>query len=273
MTIMTRNTFFTIAMMFVMTAATANAQRFGNHGGGRNEGGREMRVGRDGGVSMRGGERRSESRMEGGRTEMNHGNAGHSGHMESGRHEMNHNEGRHEMNHNGGNGFRFEHNDRGNVGHMNNHGAVTRHHDVVNHHAPAPRLDHRGYVHGWNGRVRHENGRWGYYRDNRWYWYNRYFEPDFYYGRPINNFNEYYYMPECGYIPGWEGRVCYDGGRWGYLRGNDWYWYDRYYEPDYYFAHPVTHFHHTHIGRVAHNVAAGVVGTIALGALISAICR
>lgn len=272
---MTRNTFFAIAMMFAMATATANAQRFGNHGG-RHEGGREMREGRnEGRMEGRHDMNRSESRMDG-RREVNRSES----RME-GRHEMNRNEGngfrferrndsrnegRHEMNRHEGNGFRFERQD---VRSHANHSVRP----VVPEHRFNGRFDHRGHVVGWEGRVRHENGRWGYYRDNRWYWYNRYFEPAFYFGHPIHHFNDYYYMPECGYIPGWEGRVCYDGGRWGYLRGNDWYWYDRYYEPDYYFAHPVHHFHHTHVGHVAHKVAAGVVGTIALGALISALCH
>ena len=69
--------------------------------------------------------------------------------------------------------------------------------------------------------------------------------------------------------PRWEGRIRYEGGRWGYLRGHDWYWYDRYYEPDYYFDHPVAHFHHCHVSPAA--AVAGVVGAVALGAIISAL--
>lgn len=67
----------------------------------------------------------------------------------------------------------------------------------------------------------------------------------------------------------WEGRIRYESGRWGYLRGHDWYWYDRYYEPDYYFGHPVAHFHHCHVSPAA--AVAGAVGAVALGALISAL--
>ena len=70
--------------------------------------------------------------------------------------------------------------------------------------------------------------------------------------------------------PRWEGRIRYESGRWGYLRGSDWYWYDRYYEPDYYFDHPVAHFHHCHVSPAA--AVAGAVGAVALGALISALC-
>lgn len=69
--------------------------------------------------------------------------------------------------------------------------------------------------------------------------------------------------------PRWEGRIRYEGGRWGYLRGHDWYWYDRYYEPDYYYGHPVAHFHHCHVSPAA--AVVGAVGAVALGALISAL--
>ncbi len=69
--------------------------------------------------------------------------------------------------------------------------------------------------------------------------------------------------------PRWEGRIRYKGGRWGYLRGNDWYWYDRYYEPDFYYGHPVAHFHHCHVSPAA--AVVGAVGAVALGALVSAL--
>lgn len=70
--------------------------------------------------------------------------------------------------------------------------------------------------------------------------------------------------------PRWEGRIRYERGRWGYLRGSDWYWYDTYYEPDYYFGHPVAHFHHCHVSPGA--VVAGVVGAAVVGGIISALC-
>ena len=70
--------------------------------------------------------------------------------------------------------------------------------------------------------------------------------------------------------PRWEGRIRYERGRWGYLRGSDWYWYDTYYEPDYYFDHPVAHFHHCHVSPAA--AVAGAIGAVAVGALISALC-
>ncbi len=161
--------------------------------------------------------------------------------------------------------------------HYNGHSEMNRGshhggHEMARHHG-SPRLDHRGYVHGWEGRVRHHNGRWGYYRNNRWLWYDRYFDPAYYYGSPLTYFNDYYYMGDGYYVPGWEGRVRYDRGRWGYYRDNRWLWYDRYYAPDYYFAHPVRHFRHHVCGPVAAGVAGGIVGGAVLGALIGSLCR
>lgn len=95
------------------------------------------------------------------------------------------------------------------------HRVTPRPHVVVHHHPVPPRLDARGYVPGWEGRVRHCDGRWGYYRDEHWYWY------------------------------------------------------DSYFAPEYYYAHPITHFH----SHICGPVAAGVVGGAVLGALISAMCR
>lgn len=56
-----------------------------------------------------------------------------------------------------------------------------------------------------------------------------------------------------------------DDGRWGYLRGNRWYYYDTYFEPDYYFAHPVAHFHSHRLGPVGK----AIVATAAVATLIS----
>ena len=80
------------------------------------------------------------------------------------------------------------------------------HHDMM-HHPSTPRLDHRGYVHGWEGRVRHDNGRWGYFRDNRWYWYDRYFEPDYYYAHPIGHFHAYHTPVAAKVVAGVAGAV------------------------------------------------------------------
>jgi len=76
-----------------------------------------------------------------------------------------------------------------------------------------------------------------------------------------------------GYLPGWEGRVRYMDGRYGYLRGNDWYWYDTYYEPDFYYAHPVGHFHHVHLTRTGRAVATAVAGAAILGGIISVLAE
>ena len=76
-----------------------------------------------------------------------------------------------------------------------------------------------------------------------------------------------------GYLPGWHGRVRYLNGRWGYLRDSRWYWYDTYFAPDYYYAHPVGHFHAHFHGHDAVAVAGGVAAGIAVGALIHALAR
>ena len=75
-----------------------------------------------------------------------------------------------------------------------------------------------------------------------------------------------------GYLPGWEGRVRYLDGRWGYLRGSEWFWYDTYFEPEYYFAHRPHHFR-AHYIPVDGRVVAGVAGAVALGTLIGALCH
>ncbi len=68
----------------------------------------------------------------------------------------------------------------------------------------------------------------------------------------------------------YEGRVRHMAdGRWGYLRGNRWYYYDCYYEPEYYFSHPVRHFHRHRVGKVGAAVALGaVVGSIVTGLIL-----
>jgi len=74
-----------------------------------------------------------------------------------------------------------------------------------------------------------------------------------------------------GYVPGWEGRVRYLNGRWGYYRDANWLWYDSYFDPVYYYGHPIAHFR-GHL-TPAEKVAAAAVGTAALGAVIAAICH
>lgn len=74
-----------------------------------------------------------------------------------------------------------------------------------------------------------------------------------------------------GYLPGWEGRVRYLNGRYGYLRGNSWYWYDTYFAPDYYFAHPHTHFHAHLLSPEGRAAVGAVVGAVAVAGLVSAL--
>lgn len=246
-------------MMFATGNAFAQGNR-GGHGGGMDRGGnhggnREMRMHGDGRVEMRGGQHESHNGNMNRNDRRDYDNRGH-------------NDNRGYNDNRGHNDYR-DHRDYNHHNDYRDHRDYNHHNDFA-HHGGNPRLDHRGYVHGWEGRVRHENGRWGYFRDNRWYWYNRYFEPDYYYANPVGYFNDYYYLADGGYIPGWEGRVIYRGGRWGYLRGNDWYWYDRYFEPDYYYAHPVAHFHH-YISPVGRRVVAGVAGAVVLGSIIHAL--
>ena len=75
-----------------------------------------------------------------------------------------------------------------------------------------------------------------------------------------------------GFLPGWEGRVRYLDGRWGYLRDSRWYWYDTYFEPEFYFAHR-PHYFRAHYVPVDGRVVAGVAGAVAVGTLIAALCH
>ena len=61
--------------------------------------------------------------------------------------------------------------------------------------------------------------------------------------------------------------------RYGYLPDSRWYWYDTYFAPDYYFAHPLGHFHAHFRGHNAAAVAGGVAAGIAVGALIGALAH
>lgn len=66
--------------------------------------------------------------------------------------------------------------------------------------------------------------------------------------------------------PHYADRVRYVDGHWGYLRGNHWYYYDTYFEPDYYYSHPVRHFHKHRLGPVGKAVVttAAVVSLVGL---------
>lgn len=59
-----------------------------------------------------------------------------------------------------------------------------------------------------------------------------------------------------------------DDGRWGYCRGGRWYYYNTYYEPDYYFAHPVTHFEAHCLGTAVAATATAVAVTALISALV-----
>ncbi len=93
--------------------------------------------------------------------------------------------------------------------------------------------------------------------------------------KKINAHHAHPRLDARGYVPGWEGRVRCVNGRWGYLRGHDWYWYDTYFAPDYYYSHPVHVFrpYLSPAGRVAAGVAGGVAGGIVLGSIIASLCR
>lgn len=76
-----------------------------------------------------------------------------------------------------------------------------------------------------------------------------------------------------GYLPGWEGRVRFVNNRWGYMRNNRWMWYDTYFDPHYYYAHPLSHFSVHFSGEGATAVAAGVATAVVVGSLVSALCH
>ena len=99
-------------------------------------------------------------------------------------------------NHGGGNGGSHNNgvNNHGvNVGggHNNgdgNHGGGEFHAMPAAH----PHVGDGGWVHGWEGRVRYDGGRWGYYRDNKWWWYREYFDPAVYYAHPVSYYSNWY---------------------------------------------------------------------------------
>ena len=133
--------------------------------------------------------------------------------------------------------------------------------------------DHRGGHNGFNGgshnreMVMHHDGRMEMHGVGH---HNGVARPHAVVGRVVHRPARHIYIGGRYFDPRWEGRIRYDRGRWGYLRGSDWYWYDRYYEPDYYFDHPVAHFHHCHVSPGA--VVAGIVGAAVVNGIISALC-
>ncbi len=77
-----------------------------------------------------------------------------------------------------------------------------------------------------------------------------------------------------GYLHGWDGRVRrFADGRWGYYRDGAWLYYDCFYEPDYYYAHPVAHFHAHRLNRTERAVVGAVAGIATVAAIIGAIAH
>ena len=138
----------------------------------------------------------------------------------------------------------------GNDGMRMEHRGGDRHYD-------APR--HEGYRHEG---MRHEGPR-----------HNDYYYADHHRGHMAPPPAPHPHFDRHGYLPGWEGRVRYLNGRYGYLRGSDWYWYDTYYAPDYYYAHPVAHFHAHRLSPEGRAIVTAVAGAAIIGGIISAIAH
>ena len=65
------------------------------------------------------------------------------------------------------------------------------------------RWDCDGWMEGYHGRVRHfHDGRWGYLRDGRWYYYDCFYEPAYYYSRPVAHFHSHCLTPRERRIAG-----------------------------------------------------------------------
>ena len=106
----------------------------------------------------------------------------------------------HHSNHNGNLGYGHG----SSYGHRGNHGSHYGHHGGGNHNSNVNvivnntnvnnvSMGHGGYGHrvpaGWSHCMRHmDDGRWGYYRCGRWYYYNTYYEPDYYFAHPLTHF-------------------------------------------------------------------------------------
>lgn len=74
-----------------------------------------------------------------------------------------------------------------------------------------------------------------------------------------------------GYLPGYVGRVRYVDGRYGYLRGSNWYWYDTYFEPTYYYSRPVRHFRRHALSPAARGAIGGAIAGAVIGGIVSAV--
>ncbi len=49
---------------------------------------------------------------------------------------------------------------------------------------------HRYDIRGYEDRVRFHNNRWHYHRDGRWYSYDHYIAPSYYYSQPLSKFGK-----------------------------------------------------------------------------------
>ena len=52
-------------------------------------------------------------------------------------------------------------------------------------------VDRQGWYPGYKGRVRYIDGRWAYWRNNSWYYYDCFYEPDYYYNHHISTFEHH----------------------------------------------------------------------------------
>ena len=60
-------------------------------------------------------------------------------------------------------------------------------------------VDRHGWYPGYVGRVRYIDGRWGYWRDNAWYYYDCFYDPAYYYARPLHHFRPHLF-PRAGRV-------------------------------------------------------------------------
>lgn len=140
----------------------------------------------------------------------------------------------------------------------------------------------RNYNSNYNeNRNYNDNRNYG-YSDNRNYGYDRhdnYGHRDEHrhdYGRGNHGYREMHghRWDHDGWMVGYHGRVRhFDDGRWGYLRDGRWYYYNCFFEPDYYYARPVAHFHSHIMTPTERRVVGATVGAVAVAALISALAN
>ena len=137
-------------------------------------------------------------------------------------------------------GYGMSHPGGGREMHMNNGGGYSMHHDGGRHHG---NMGHRDMV------AHHGGPRYEMHHGHRW--------------------------DDRGYLHGWDGRVRrFHDGRWGYLRDGAWYYYDCFYEPDFYYAHPLSHFHaHLFDSPRARRIVGATAGAVAVAALVSTLMR